>query len=167
MEVQVMHPTLEETAALAGFLHASQTDKAGAPYIGHLMRVSRHLVGLFPDASAAERHAAWLHDSIEDAGITAADLRTRGYAEDVIEIVEAVTKRPDGAQSYAERIEILIATGLRGAIRVKIADLTDNSDPGRLAQLPPGRAAVLASRYAQARDRLLAALPSSVGQSEV
>jgi (p)ppGpp synthase/HD superfamily hydrolase len=153
-----MHPTLEETAALAGQLHASQTDKNGAPYIGHLMRVSRHLLRLFPDASLAERHAAWLHDAIEDAGITAADLRARGYAEDVIEMVEAVTKSADDGQSYAERIEMLIATGLRGAIRVKLADLTDNSDPARLAQLPPDRAKALANRYGQARQRLLAAL---------
>lgn len=157
------HPTLEETAAFAGTLHAGQTDKAGAPYIGHLIRVSRHLVRLFPRATPVERHAAWLHDALEDTPVTAADLRGRGYAPEVIEIVEAVTKDPGSGQTYSERIETLAARGPRGALRVKIADLTDNGDPTRLAALPEDKAASLGRRYAQARDRLLAALDAPHG----
>jgi len=157
------HPTLEETAAFAGTLHAGQTDKAGEPYIGHLIRVSRHLVRLFPRATPVERHAAWLHDALEDTPVTATELRGRGYAPEVIEIVEAVTKDPDSSQTYAERIEVLAARGPRGALRVKIADLTDNGDPARLAALPEDKAASLGKRYAQARDRLLAALDAPPG----
>ena len=157
------HPTLEETAAFAGTLHAGQTDKAGEPYIGHLIRVSRHLVRLFPRATPVERHAAWLHDALEDTPVTATELRGRGYAAEVIEIVEAVTKDPDSSQTYAERIEALARRGPRGALRVKIADLTDNGDPARLAALSEDKAASLGKRYAQARDRLLAALDAPQG----
>ena len=157
------HPSLEETAAFAGTLHAGQTDKAGEPYIGHLIRVSRHLVRLFPRATPVERHAAWLHDALEDTPVTAAALRGRGYAPEVIEIVEAVTKDPDSGQTYAERIETLAARGPRGALRVKIADLTDNGDPARLAALSEAKAASLGKRYAQARARLLAALDAPLG----
>ena len=98
------HPSLEETAALAGHWHAGQLDQACVPYVRHLMRVSRHLSRLFPEASMAERHAAWLHDVIEDTGITTDDLAGHGYAPEVIEIVVAVTKPPNDPRSYAERI---------------------------------------------------------------
>ncbi|MTH95268.1 HD domain-containing protein [Roseibium sp. RKSG952] len=157
------HPSLEETAAFADTLHAGQTDKAGEPYIGHLIRVSRHLVQLFPHATPVERHAAWLHDALEDTPVTAAELRGRGYAPEVIEIVEAVTKDPDNGETYAERIETLAARGPRGALRVKIADLTDNVDTARLATLSEAKAASLGKRYTQARERLLAALDAPLG----
>lgn len=152
------HPDLEETAARAGAWHAGQTDKAGAPYLGHLIRVSQHLRRLFPDTSLAERHAAWLHDVLEDTAATADDLRAFGYAEEVIAIVEAVTRRQGEQRSYADWIETIAEHAPTGAIRVKLADLTDNSDPDRLAALPPDRAAALGSRYRAAIARLRQAL---------
>ncbi|SMX46175.1 HD domain-containing protein [Maliponia aquimaris] len=146
-------PRLEETAALAGHLHAGQVDKAGQPYIGHLVRVSRHLLRLFPDATPDERHAAWLHDAVEDTATTPEDLRALGYSETVIAIVRAVTKT-DAAISYAERIDLMAREAPLGALRVKLADLSDNSDPARLATLPPERAASLGARYRAAIARL-------------
>lgn len=151
------HPSIEETAALAGMLHAAQTDKSGAPYIGHLARVVRHLVRLFPDASTAERHGAWLHDTLEDTAATAADLAARGYDPLVIRIVEALT-RPDDGRTYQQWIEALAASAFWPAVRIKLADLADNSDPARLAQLPEAQARALASRYARATETLRAAL---------
>ncbi|MDD3447170.1 MAG: HD domain-containing protein [Zavarzinia sp.] len=158
----VEHPTLEETAAFAGMLHARQTDKAGAPYLGHLARVSRHLLRLFPDATVAERHAAWLHDAIEDTPTTAADLLERGYGADIVAIVTALTKTESGS-SYQDWIEQMAASGFVPAMRVKLADLSDNSDPARLAQLPPDRAASLAARYERAKETLVAALDTLGG----
>ena len=157
------HPSLEETAAFAAQLHAGQTDLAGEPYFGHLVRVSRNLSKLFRGATSVERHAAWLHDALEDTDLTIADLRGRGYAPEVIAIVQAVTKNPDGHETYAERIEALAQAGPRGAIKLKIADLTDNLDPVRLSALPADRAAALGKRYRRARDRLLAALDVPIG----
>jgi len=160
------HPTLEETAALAGTLHAAQADKAGRPYIGHLARVSAHLRRLFPDASFAERHAAWLHDAIEDTEMTAAGLAELAYDPAVITIVEALTRDGESGLSYQQWIENIVATGLRGAMRVKLADLADNSDPSRLALLPSERTASLAKRYDKARATLEAALADLGGAED-
>lgn len=154
------HPTLEETAAFAGMLHATQTDKAGMPYIGHLARVSRHLLRLFPDATLAERHAAWLHDSLEDTPTTAEDLAARGYDPAVVAIVIALTK-PDDVPSYQAWIERLAAGGFVSAMRVKLADLSDNGDPVRLAKLPPEKAQSLMQRYGRAMATLSAALEAA------
>lgn len=151
------HPTVEETAAFAGALFADHRDKAGAPYIGHLARAARHLARLFPEATIAERHAVWLHDALEDTDTTAQDLAARGYDPLVIEIVEAVTRRAD-SDSYQQWIEALAESGFAEAIRVKLADMTDNADPQRLAALPPEKAASLGKRYARARRTLEVAL---------
>ena len=161
------HPSLEETAAFAATLHAGHTDKAGAPYIDHLMRVSRHLVRLFPRVTPVERHAAWLHDALEDTGLTTAELRGRGYAPEVIAIIEAVTPPVAAAMaddpSFDEWITELAVRGPRGALKVQIADLTDDSHPDRLAYLDPDHAASLLRRYSRASDRLLAALDAPQG----
>ncbi|OWV55519.1 hypothetical protein CDZ98_19405 [Mameliella alba] len=160
------HPSLEESAAWAGHWHATQQDKAGQPYVGHLVRVSRHLLRLFPDASTVERHAAWLHDLLEDTEVTAADLSARGYAPEVIATVQAVTKSPDPEMTYAQRIERLAREGTVSAIRVKLADLSDNSDPDRLAQLPGNKAASLGARYLAAKQRLFEELDRRSGDQD-
>jgi len=152
------HPTLAETAAFAAHVHAGQTDKAGRPDYLHLARVARHLVRLFPHATMVERHAAWLHDVLEDTATTAADLRQMGYAEAVIDLVTALTKPIAPQVSYADWIAALAERRDMGAIRVKIADLTDNSDPERLQALPPERSCALSARYGTALQVLQTAL---------
>ncbi len=161
------HPTLEQTAVRAGFWHGAQLDKAGRPYIEHLMQVASGLLRMFPDASPAERHAAWLHDVIEDIGVTAEDLRALNYASEVIEIVQALS-RPDGT-TYADWIDDMARTAPLGALRVKLADLASNADPVRLSRLDPERAARLASRYGKAAAVLRQALrdrTGTIGDSE-
>jgi (p)ppGpp synthase/HD superfamily hydrolase len=151
-------PRVEATAAWAGTWHAGQTDKAGQPYIGHLIRVQAHLLRLFPGATVAERHAAWLHDVLEDTDITETDLGAMGYPAEVIDIVRAVTKRDGDPRSYGEWIDTLARTGPIGAVRVKLADLSDNSDPNRLSALPHARAVSMAARYNAAKQRLWSVL---------
>ena len=150
--------SLQQTRAWVTTLHAGQVDQAGAPYIGHLERVAAHLQRLFPDATPDERHAAWLHDAIEDASVTPDDLRAHGYSEATIAIILAVTKPKDSDIDYAARIDALIAKCNRSALRVKLADLSDNLDPIRLASLPPGRASSLRRRYEAAYARIAAEL---------
>ncbi len=145
-----MPPSIKDTIKWATALHNGQTDKAGRPYIGHVSRVAQNLVTLFPDATEEEIHAAWLHDVVEDCGVTVAELKARGYSPKIIETVLAVTKRDDGTQSYAQRMDALAKSGLKSAMRVKIADLTDNANPVRLEQLPPEKAASLSKRYTAA-----------------
>lgn len=147
-------PSIEETKLWVRDLHSGQTDKAGQPYIGHVLRVYENLLRLFPDAGDDTQHAALLHDTIEDCDVDADDLRARGYSENVVCMVEAVTKDTDEALTYAERIERLAQSGDTAAIQVKIADLTDNSDPERLAALPADKSASLSKRYSNALDAL-------------
>lgn len=151
-------PTIDDTITLVTELHDGQVDKAGAPYVGHVMRVLRRVQKVFPEAPEDVLHAALLHDVIEDCDVTAADLRAAGYSPTTIEIVEAVTKNPDDGLSYAERIERLVETGPTGAMQVKICDLMDNSDPDRLSALPPDKAASLSKRYRKALSRLTESL---------
>lgn len=145
-----LHPTLEETAAFAAFAHGMQTDKAGKPYYLHLVRVARHLTRLFSSVTRVELHAVWLHDILEDTAVTESDLREMGYADEVIATVRALTKPTDRSVSYTTWIDTLAKSGHAPAIRVKIADLSDNSDPVRLAQLHEAQAASLSKRYKKA-----------------
>ena len=147
-------PSIEDTTEWVRALHDGQVDKAGEAYIGHVMRVFRHVREIFPDAREDVLHAALLHDAIEDCDVTAADLRARDYSAETIAIVEAVTKHPDDGLTYAERIDRLAETGPMGAVQIKICDLMDNSDPDRLSALPSDKAASLSKRYRKALARL-------------
>jgi (p)ppGpp synthase/HD superfamily hydrolase len=144
-------PTIQESIDLITRAHAGQTDKAGAPYVGHLLsvycRVEAHLAELPADLLTDEardnvRHAALLHDIIEDTPYTATDLHTMGYPDEVVRWIELLTK--DGTQLYEEKIASIVASGDLGAILVKLADNEDNSDPARVRALPVPNPARLA-----------------------
>ena len=145
----------KNAARLAAELHAGQVDKAGKPYIDHLIRVVLILQRRFPDATDAEIEAAWLHDAIEDTAATAESLLAAGVSQEAVDIVTLLTK-PDGAV-YLEWIGELVKTGNASAIRVKLADNEDNQAPARVAALP-GAEQMVATRYAPARKLLLAGL---------
>lgn len=147
--------------ALAEQLHQGQVDKAGAPYIQHLERVAAILVRRFPDATDAEIEAAWLHDAIEDTGITAEGLVTAGIDPKAVTIVERLTK-PEGVV-YLEWIGELARNAGLSAVRVKLADNEDNRDPARVALLANG-AEMVNKRYEPARVILEKAL--SVGPED-
>lgn len=133
---------------LAARLHAGQTDKAGAPYITHLARVACILQRRWPDATADEIAAAWLHDCLEDTGATEASLLEAGVSPETVRIVRAVT-RPEGSD-YLDWIGTLAAARDVSILRVKLADNEDNRDPVRVAALP-GAAERVATRYEPAR----------------
>jgi (p)ppGpp synthase/HD superfamily hydrolase len=111
-------PTLEDAIALAAEAHASQTDKAGAPYILHLLRVMQ------AQESTEARVAGVLHDLVEDTDYIFEDLEEMGCPDEVTEALRHVTKR-DG-ESYADFASR--AGGHRVARQVKTADLEHNMD---------------------------------------
>ena len=86
------HPTLNDTRDWAKVLHAAQTDKLGKPYIGHIDRVVANLERSFADVTDEQIHAAYLHDAMEDCGVTRNILFERGYSERVAQVIELVTK---------------------------------------------------------------------------
>lgn len=120
--------TLEDTIIFATALHRGQTDKAGHPYILHPLRVLNNL-GL--NATLDEQMAALLHDVMEDCGVTRELLETQGFPETVIAAVEHLTKDAAGEADYNKAIDRVMLNPI--AVKVKLADLTDNMDMKRLA----------------------------------
>ena len=150
--------SLERAIAIAASAHAGQTDKGGAPYILHPLRVMLRLT----DRRA--QIAAVLHDVIEDGeGWSAGRLADEGFSQEVIDAVHAVTRRPDeqapegaGADEQARLYLRFVqrAAGHPIGRQVKAADLEDNLEVSRLPQ--PLRASDVArlARYRQALDWL-------------
>ena len=115
-------PTLEDAIALAVEAHRGQREKAGQPYILHVLRV------MFRLETDVERIVGVLHDVVEDTGRSFADLRSLGYPEEVLAALDCVTKREgEGYEQFVER-----AAANPVARRVKLADLEDNMDLRRL-----------------------------------
>jgi len=100
----VTMPSLEDAIALAVETHRGQKDKAGEPYILHPLRVMLRLVW---DAPEAAKIAGVLHDVVEDGDgqVTVAELRRLGYAQEVVEAVELLSRRPsDTYEQFIERL---------------------------------------------------------------
>lgn len=127
---------------LAEGAHTGQVDKAGAAYIDHPARVAARVSG---DLLAEQ--VAWLHDVVEDTAVTLDDLRERGFGEEVVVAVDAMSRREgEVSDDYYRRVAAVPL-----ALTVKFADLSDNSDPQRLAVLTPEVRMRLQEKYTHAR----------------
>ena len=128
--------------------HAGQVDKSGVDYITHPARVAAGVRAHGGDDEAVA--AAWLHDVLEDCDVTAGDLLTAGIPVPVIDAVKAVTKSTgEPLEAYCERI---LANPT--ALRVKRADIEDNTNPARTAVLPKETRARLDAKYTRVRSLL-------------
>jgi guanosine-3',5'-bis(diphosphate) 3'-pyrophosphohydrolase len=116
--------------AVGARAHASQKRKSGEPYITHPLAVATILAGLRLDAETIL--AAILHDTLEDTGLTRAQLET-GFGPTVTELVDGVTKleRVDfasrleaDAESFRKML-LAMARDLR-VILIKLADRLHN-----------------------------------------
>lgn len=115
--------TLERAIVIAAEGHAGAKDKGGAPYILHPLRMMLAL------SSPEERIVAILHDVCEDCpGWTLDRMRAEGFAENIINALDSVTKRE------GEDYEIFVSRASVNSIgrRVKLEDLKDNLDLGRI-----------------------------------
>ena len=122
--------TLAHAIAIAAEAHEGQLDKVGEPYILHPLRMMLRL------STPEERVVAVLHDVVEDCpGWTLERLRARGFAEAVVEAVDALTRRVEEGESYEAFVLRAAANPL--ARRVKLADLEDNSDLSRISDPTP------------------------------
>lgn len=146
---------LDKAIALAQTAHANQVDKAGAPYIDHPLRVMNSL------NSYTEKIVGVLHDSIEDSELTLEDLENAGFPDEVLEAIEAITKRPqEDYQIYLNRVmgnAILLRRRYANALRVKIADMLDNMDIKRIAE-PTEKDGKRLKKYQEVLPQLQAAL---------
>lgn len=102
--------------------HAGQLDKAGLPYIFHPF----HLAEQMDDEDSTV--VALLHDVVEDTDTTIEDLAEMGFSDQVLKALQLLTHQK--TVDYFEYIKTISANEI--ATKVKIADLTHNSDLTRL-----------------------------------
>lgn len=138
---------LEKAITIATIAHQGQKDKAGQPYILHPLRV------MFSTKCEVERICGVLHDVIEDTEVTMDDLRNEGFSEEVLSVLDAVTKR-DG-ESYEDFICRILPNPV--ACRVKLADLSDNMDLSRIEN-PAEKDYQRIEKYRKAVERIFDAL---------
>lgn len=107
-------------------VHAGQTDKAGQPYIDHLFRVSLTM------EDTTHGIVALLHDTIEDTKTTKTELQEL-FGNEVADAVDAMSRRKN--ETYYD----FILRCRRNPIsrHVKLADLRDNMNLGRLPEITP------------------------------
>lgn len=112
---------VETAQAWAWERHQGQTDKAGLPYVTHPERVAARM------ERDEEKVVAWLHDTIEDTGLTHAEIE-RQFGPVTAEAVDAISR--GGEESWDHYLVRVKADPLARA--VKISDLIDNSNLSRI-----------------------------------
>jgi (p)ppGpp synthase/HD superfamily hydrolase len=135
--------TLEHAIRIAAVAHEGQVDKAGAPYILHVLRV------MLAVSSNEERIVAVLHDVVEDTMWTPEALRAEGFGDAIINAIERLTRRE--GESYDAFIERAGSSAI--SRRVKLADLADNANLDRIAQ-PSDEDRARVSKYQRAMNAL-------------
>ena len=136
--------TIEKAIEIAAREHAGDTDKAGAPYVFHPLRL------MFAVKSPLEKMAAVLHDVVEDTRVTLNDLENEGFPAEVITAIDALTKRK--GESRIEAAKRAVANPI--ARVVKLADVTDNMDISRISNLSEKDFARL-KEYEQVKELLI------------
>jgi len=106
---------------IAAVAHERQLDKSGKPYIFHPLTVMSH----FDDPY--DQMAAVLHDVLEDTPTTKEQLLGYGIPFEVINTVDALTRREgETVKEYYIRIK-----KDERAVRIKMKDLEHNMDISR------------------------------------
>lgn len=122
MDYRFLLPKAIEMAAKE---HGSVMNKDGSPYILHPLRLMMKAEGY------ADKIVAILHDTLEDTPLTVECLEDEGFPAEIINAIEAITKRE--GEDYEAFIERIALNSL--AVRVKLLDLYDNIDVTRLPEL--------------------------------
>lgn len=138
---------IEKAILIATTAHQGQIDKSGQPYILHPLRV------MLSRQDETERICAVLHDVVEDTDVTLEYLRNEGFSEEVLDAVNALTRRR--GENYSKFIDRVIEN--RIACYVKLADLSDNMNLSRIKN-PAEKDYERIEKYLEATDRILDAL---------
>ena len=114
---QTYRNLLAKAIRIANAAHVGQSNKTGGPFIDHVRRVAEAI------SDDDGKLVAWLHDVVEKSPRWSLDeLRSEGFPEDVVEAVDAMSKR-DG-EDYLDFVRRSVRNPL--ARPVKRADLMDN-----------------------------------------
>lgn len=116
---------LEKAIEMALDAHEGDTDKAGATYIRHPLRLMGEM------DTEQERIVAVLHDVVEDSDNELRDIEET-FGTDIADAIEALTK-PENVDYVKEYIPQV--AGNDTARKVKQADLRDNLDVTRLPEV--------------------------------
>jgi (p)ppGpp synthase/HD superfamily hydrolase len=123
---------LHRAIEIAAEAHRHQTDKAGAPYILHPLRVMSAMT------TEEERIVAVLHDVVEDGpGWTFERLEAEGFSASVMNALRLVTKLPEDEGKDTDTYLRFVRRTKQNPVarRVKTADIRDNLDATRLQEL--------------------------------
>ena len=115
-------PLTKKALKLCFEAHKEQVDKTGMPYVFHPF----HLAAQMDDEISTV--CALLHDVIEDTEITLEMLCQMGFPREVLDVLRLLTH--DEAVPYMDYVKNIGKHPV--AKKVKIADLTHNSDVTRL-----------------------------------
>jgi guanosine-3',5'-bis(diphosphate) 3'-pyrophosphohydrolase len=148
---------------LAEERHRGQLRKSGDPYITHPLAVATILAELGMDTTTLV--AALLHDTVEDTGLTTAELGAE-FGTEVAHLVEGVTKLDKvkyGEAAEAETIRKMIIAMARDprVLVIKLADRLHNMRTLRF--LPPAKQ----ERKARETLEVLAPLAHRLGMNTV
>lgn len=128
-----MSKVVQKAYEIAAKAHEGATDKAGTPYIMHPLTVAESLV----DYGEYYVAAGLLHDVIEDTDVTIEDLE-QILPKEVTEALKLLTHsirthtHEEYIESYRAYVRKIKESGNDIALKVKIADLTNNMDITRI-----------------------------------
>ncbi len=117
---------LDEAIILATQAHCGQTDKAGAPYILHPLRV------MLTQNDEVRRITAVLHDVVEDSDTSPQFIKER-FGDTITDAIMALTRHAD--EDYETFILRCASNAIAIARDVKRADIEDNLDLSRLSSV--------------------------------
>lgn len=123
-----MQQLFEKAIMIATKAHAGQKDKAGAPYLLHVLRV------MLSVDKMDEKIVALLHDVVEDSEVTFEELTNEGFPKKILKALELLTKTEN--KPYEDYINEIKKNDL--ARVVKMADLKDNMNITRLKKVTEG-----------------------------
>ena len=140
-------PDYERAEVIVEEMFKGIKDKEGAPYIEHLRFVS--------DAQPTEngKIVGLLHDLIEDTDTSVLELQQVGFSDRILYSLLLLSKIK--GTPYPEYIDKIILSNDEVAIRVKEADMRNNMDPERLANLSPGDRQHFIEKYTEPYQRIL------------
>ncbi len=118
---------LERAIRLAVKVHKGQKDRAGKPYILHVLRV------MMAGTKTDEQLLGALHDVLERSSLNVAELELKGFPPRVLKALVHISRRPD--EDYAAYIDRVAQDEL--AVRVKLHDLRDKMDLRQVTELSP------------------------------
>lgn len=135
----------KKAVRIAYAAHENQWDRSGIPYIFHPYHLAEQM------ETEETVIVALLHDVLEDTAITLEDLRREGFSESVLQAVALLTHKKD--VPYMDYIQAIKEN--ETARRVKLADLSHNSDITRLPEVDLWMQQHL-EKYKKAMEYLLA-----------